>query len=174
MLSYTSTYERLISKKFQKKELEVLKNFGVTFFYNGSIGVILQYWDYILSVEELINECVQIRETLLESSFNIWNCYYILCTDEEKTIETVYAMERETSSFRKYVIRGEIDLKRIPFLDDTIISNPQNPLLPDPLDLSDKLVLDLYSFILRNNGENQKLKKEAIDEALKLVLTERG
>lgn len=146
---------------------------GVVCYKNKYIHVILQNWDNGMTTETIENECRVIRSLLLESGANVWNTYYILCANSESVDDDqAFFIERNSALLRKYVIRLDGDLNRIPFLDDIPVNEIDNPLsLTGSLQDADLIINTLVTEVKKLDGHTTSLNKKQIKDVVNIILS---
>lgn len=162
MEAYVLTNKLLLDLGFSHVINSDLLNIGVKLFTNGLNFVVLQRWENETPARKIILEASLVRDILLRQKLNVWNSYYLLCTGGDRLIdeETIYTIERDSLSIRKFVIRSMADIRRIPFLDDNndtyteLNKNSIDDIEQDPT----------ISYLLKNlrdkEGERKALKKK--------------
>jgi hypothetical protein len=166
---YDLTYTRLHHVGFEEKKEHPLD--GLAWFENGIINVLQQQWDETMTIEMVLEECQRIRDIISKLGENPWNTYYLLCAnnlalDDEK----VYLIEHNSLAIRKYVLRTEIDLNRIPFLDLTeSFQNETNVMGTDNQNITG-IVKEFVEFIIKNDGANVRFSKDEVNIAIHKVL----
>lgn len=173
MEAYNLVYRQLINKGFEECYNSALEVFGVRYYQNNQLSVILQNWDRETTIEEIMDEARKFRDILVRSNTNVWNTYYILCCNHDVEDDTVFFIERDATALRKYLVRTTSDLDRIPFLDSVPVNKVEDPMsVIEDTDEYDKVVYKLLSFIKENNGGNSKLNQKMIEEAITTILEE--
>jgi hypothetical protein len=116
---FNSTNNRLIECGFEPLNLSEIESLG-SVIYKSPINYVVM--KKIHTIKELIDVrayASNIRNILIEiGDINIYNVYLLFCIDFNIEYETFFMIERDTKALRKYVIRKETDLNRIPFLDN--------------------------------------------------------
>ncbi|QWS48360.1 hypothetical protein KPG64_29050 (plasmid) [Bacillus thuringiensis] len=115
MSNFNRVHNRLIQKNFTTLENEEVEREGFSLYVNETISVFLKQIHTELELENIKFYSNQIRLILLEQGKNIYNSYLIICADKEMDYEKFYMIERNNIVLRKYVVRDENDLNRIPF-----------------------------------------------------------
>lgn len=175
MKAYNQTFEKLSKSGFEVIDLPEVFQFGVKSFRNRFLTVILQQWEQTMTAKDIIQETRNIREILLRSNYNAWNTYYLLCSDDDKDIDedTVFFIERDAAALRKYIIRCESDLSRIPFLDWQESSMVRNPItILERADEYGTTIKALLGYIRQKNGQKVRLKQREVEGALTLITGE--
>ncbi|MGE7949462.1 ABC-three component system middle component 1 [Lysinibacillus sp. NPDC093688] len=163
MSNFNIVHNRLIQKNFKELDNADAEKVGFSLYENETISVFLKQIHTELEFENIKFYSNQIRLILLEQSKNIYNSYLVLCTDEEMEYEKFFMIERNNIALRKYVVRDESDLRRIPFLDNTTdegIANPDD--LQETENTSDVKIL--FSLLENYDSKNIKLKDYQIEE----------
>ncbi|MED2013036.1 ABC-three component system middle component 1 [Bacillus wiedmannii] len=162
MNNFNSVHNRLIQKNFKTLENEDVEREGFSLYVNETISVFLKQIHTEIELENIKQYSNQIRLILLEQSKNIYNSYLIICVDKEMDYEKFYMIERNNIVLRKYVVRDESDLNRIPFLDNTIDGDGDNSgaLLETEYTEEVKRILLLLE---QYDGKNIKLKDNQIE-----------
>lgn len=163
MNNFNRVHNRLIQKNFKALENEYLEKIGFSLYENETIKVFLKRLHMELEPDNIKIYSNQIRVFLLEENKNIYNSYLILCIDEEIDYEDFFMIERNSIALRKYVVRDENDLNRIPFLDNIINTNESNP---DNLNESEYVeeVKGVYRCLKQYDSKNVKLKDSEVEE----------
>lgn len=163
MSNFNIVHNRLIQKNFKVLENEDVEKVGFSLYENKTISVFLKQIHTELELENIKFYSNRIRLILLEQNKNIYNSYLILCTDEEMDYEKFFMIERNNIALRKYVVRNESDLNRIPFLDNITDENAKKS---DNLQETEHTgeVRVLYSLLNQYDSKNVKLKDNQIEE----------
>lgn len=106
---------------------------------------------------------------MLDYKLNINNTYLILCTNIKIDYETFFMIERDTKALRKYVIRNEKDLNRIPFLDNTEGSKGESIQMNYEVEENDYLK-EILNYIKENSGQHNKLNTQQIDYSVEMIM----
>ena len=173
MNTYNDTYQRLAMFGFVQKEDEHFVDLGVVWFSNKNINVILEYSDSGTDAQKIKAACLAQRDILLELGVNVWNSYYLLCSNENQfDDEFVYTIEHDPVAMRKYVIRSTNDLRRIPFLDNSSgREQPLHKLTAHQDENLDEVVRSLISFILENEGTEIRFNPQMVQDAICAMMT---
>ncbi|OMF22098.1 hypothetical protein BK133_27180 [Paenibacillus sp. FSL H8-0548] len=176
MQTYEKVYTTINQTGFTQVEHFQFNQLGVVCYTNNQIHVILQNWDDGMSIESVENECQIIRRLLMEIGANIWNSYYILCSTQDNIEDDLaFFIERSSASLRKYVIRLESDLNRVPFLDDIPVKKMDNPVfLTTRLTETDAIISTLLEEVKRLDGHTTSLNRQSIKDVVELILTNEG
>lgn len=170
---YERTYQRLRSMGFQ--ELEEHRIDGLAWFRDGIVDILLQQWDETMSKETVFNECQQAREMLSKRGGNPWNAYYLLCAgDNELNDEEVYLIEHNALIMRKYVVRCEYDLNRVPFLDETRSLAPGTRETRDTTVIVPNIVQRFVNYLAANEGIYVRFSKDEVKVAIQKVMSISG
>lgn len=167
---YKVTFNRLNQLGF--RELKEHTMDGLAWFKDEIVDVFLQQWDETISLETILDECQRSREMIMKMGGNPWNSYYLLCADNDDLEEqNVYLIEHNSLAMRKYVIRSEYDLKRIPFLDmlnvvENIEANRMNIVNGSVSGTAMKFI----EYLIENDGANVRFKKDEVISAINNVL----
>lgn len=173
MQLYDQAYTAINKMGFTEVEHGIFDELGVVCYKNKYIHVILQNRDHGMTIETIENECRVIRNLLLESGANVWNTYYILCANSESVDDDqAFFIERNSALLRKYVIRQESDLNRIPFLDDIPVFKIENPLsLTGSLQDADLIIKTLVTEVRKLDGHTTGLNKTQIKDIVNIILS---
>ncbi|AJH72351.1 hypothetical protein DJ86_1878 [Bacillus cereus ATCC 4342] len=162
MSNFNSVHNRLIQKNFKTLENEDVEREGFSLYVNDTISVFLKQIHTELELENIKLYSNQIRLILLEQSKNIYNSYLIICVDKEMDYEKFYMIERNNIVLRKYVVRDKNDLNRIPFLDNTVDGDGDNPETLQETEYTEE-VKRVLSLLEQYDGKNIKLKDNQIE-----------
>jgi hypothetical protein len=176
MQSYDQAYTSITKMGFSVVQHAKFDELGVVCYRNRYTHVILQNWDSGMTIETIENECQVIRSLLLELGANVWNAYYILCANSESIEDDqAFFIERNSALLRKYVIRLDGDLNRIPFLDDIPVNEIDNPLsLTESLKETDVIINTLVTEVKKLEGHTTSLNKKQIKDVVNLILSYEG
>ncbi|MEB6550959.1 hypothetical protein MXL46_18025 [Heyndrickxia sporothermodurans] len=169
MNNFNLVHNRLIQKNFKALENEEVEKLGFSLYGNETIRVFLKRLHMELELENINIYSNQIRILLLEQSENIYNSYLILCTDEEINYEKFFMIERNNIALRKYVVRDENDLNRIPFLDNTVDKNGGNAENLRETEYNEEVKV-LFSLLKQYDSENIKLKDYQVGEIVNTLM----
>ncbi|WP_100404124.1 ABC-three component system middle component 1 [Bacillus sp. FJAT-42315] len=169
MNNFNVVHNRLIQQNFKALENEEVEKIGFSLYENETIRVFLKRLHMELELEKINIYSNQIRILLLEQSQNIYNSYLILCTDEEISYEKFFMIERNNIALRKYVVRDEKDLNRIPFLDNTVDKNGKNPANLKETEYNEEVKV-LFSLLKQYDSENIKLKDSQVGEIVNTLM----
>ncbi|MDA1771309.1 hypothetical protein PDJ95_07855 [Bacillus cereus] len=172
MNAYEITFKRLMEKGFIKERESVLSHLGVTILKKEHLNVIIQNLDIGMELKDIKEEVIRMREKLHQVQINVWNTYYILCADEQIVDnENLFFIERDSTGLRKYVVKEEEDINRIPFLDNQPVNRIDNPIkIKDSISKNDKTIDFLFNFIEENNGAEQIISDEDINEMIDRIV----
>ncbi|PYE89493.1 ABC-three component system middle component 1 [Bacillus sp. 196mf] len=172
MNAYEITFKRLMEKGFIKERESVLSHLGVTILKKEHLNVIIQNLDIGMELKDIKEEVIRMREKLHQVQINVWNTYYILCADEQIVDnENLFFIERDSTGLRKYVVKEEEDINRIPFLDNQPVNRIDNPIkIKDSMSKNDKTIDFLFNFIEENNGAEQIISDEDINEMIDRIV----
>jgi hypothetical protein len=177
MKAYEITINRLYEKGYAKVDYKDLdEEFGISCFRKEHIFVVLQNWDYGITIDDIKEETLRLRNALHQKRVNVWNSYYLLCVDGQRVDdEMIFFIERESTGIRKYVIRNEDDLSRIPFLDNTPVRKIENPIqFNENINNYGEIVKKLFEYLKEQNGDNEKLDNKKIEQALSYIFDKKG
>lgn len=161
-----------MEKGFIKERESVLSHLGVTILKKEHLNVIIQNLDIGMELKDIKEEVIRMREKLHQVQINVWNTYYILCADEQIVDnENLFFIERDSTGLRKYVVKEEEDINRIPFLDNQPVNRIDNPIkIKDSISKNDKTIDFLFNFIEENNGAEQIISDEDINEMIDRIV----
>lgn len=173
MNMYNQTFKAINNKDFVEIKHTQFDQLGLVCYKNSRIQVVLQKWDNGMTTKTVENDCQIIRNLLLELGENVWNTYYLLCSSSEGIDDDqAFFIERNSVSLRKYVVRYENDLNRIPFLDVTQVNQVDNPLsLTEGLIETDSIISSLLSEVQKRDGAKINLNKNTIKDIVDLTLS---
>ncbi len=169
MSNFNRVHNRLIQKNFKTLENEEVEREGFSLYVNETISVFLKQIHTELELENIKFYSNQIRLILLEQGKNIYNSYLIICADKEMDYEKFYMIERNNIVLRKYVVRDENDLNRIPFLDNTIDEGVNKPDTLQETECTEE-VKRVLSLVKQHDGKNIKLKDNQIEEIVNYLM----
>ena len=109
---------RLIEKGFQSLDLLEIEKLGAVIYRSSINHVVLKKIHTYEEIDEIKTFSSKIRSIQLDEKVNISNTYLLFCITKSIDYETFFMIERDTNALRKYVIRNEMDLNRIIFLDN--------------------------------------------------------
>lgn len=168
--TYEATFRRLEETGFIEKNENAISNMGVALFQKEHLSVIVQNHDLGMEIKDIKEESIRIREKLHQLKINVWNSYYILCSDEEIVQNDLFIIERDSIGLRKYVIKQENDLNRIPFLDNQPVNIINEPIqISDNLIDEDDIIKNLYTFIEQEDGTEIIISNESIKKLIDLI-----
>lgn len=173
MKSFNIVHNRLTEKAFKTLENEDMEKLGFSLYENEKIRVLLKQVHTDLEIENIQLYSNQIRNILLEHSKNIYNTYLIICIDEEIEYEKFFMIERNNIALRKYVIRDEKDLIRIPFLDNITDETENNPKNLNDIEFDIELK-SVFSILEQYDSKNIKLKDYQIEEIVNNLMQGMG
>jgi len=171
--TYGQAYATINKMGFSKIEEARFNPLGVVCYKNTHIHVVLQNWDKGMSIESIGEECRDIRSLLMDMGANVWNAYYLLCSNlDDIDDDLAFFIERNSASLRKYVIRQDGDLNRIPFLDDIKVNKIDNPLsFTESINETDSITSVLLTEVKKVNGHKSNLNKIVIKDVVNLILS---
>lgn len=160
---------RLIKKGFQSMDSLEIEKLGAVIYRSPINHVVLKKIHTYDEIGEIMSFSSKIRSIQLDAKVNISNTYLLFCIMKELDYETFFMIERDTKALRKYVIRNEMDLNRIPFLDDLMNVSK------DGIDIKEKqeenfYLKKIYDFLKIHNGQNNKLDNIAIEESINMII----
>lgn len=161
---YNIAANRLIEKEFNSIECKEIQNIGAVLYQSNINNIILKKIHSVIELSSIKEYSQKIRNIVSNSDFNLFNTYLLICIDmEELDYETFFMIERDTSSLRKYVIRNEMDLNRIPFLDGIKGDQISNLKTQSDIELDDDLK-SIYIFLNEYDGKNKKISTIDIEK----------
>ncbi|WP_016839181.1 ABC-three component system middle component 1 [Ureibacillus thermosphaericus] len=169
MNNFNKVHNRLTEKNFKTLENEAIEKLGFALYENEKIRVLLKQLHTDLELENIQLYSNQIRIFLLEHSKNIYNTYLILCTDEDIDYEKFFMIERNNIGLRKYVVRDENDLNRIPFLDNTVDESENNSKNLNDMEYNPELK-SIFSLLEQYDSKNIKLKDYQVEEIVNTLM----
>lgn len=127
------------------------------------------------SFDEIVQEVIDIRSILVKKNMNIWNTYFLILledTYEENENEyQVYSIERNSQGLRKYVIKNENDLYRIPFVKNDKTSNKEldfDKTINEIINTSDTELNNIFKWLV--NEEDIDIETKLITKIDKLFI----
>jgi hypothetical protein len=173
MNTYNLTYETINDMGFKVLEHHRFVQLGVSCYKYSNIHLILQNWDEGMSSETVEAECHSIRHLLIEMGVNVWNTYFLLCANsDEINDDQAFFIERNSTSLRKFVIRQEYDINRIPFLDKIEVKKVENPVsLIASTNEEDTVISAFLTEIRKINGHTTTLNKKDIKNVVNIILS---
>jgi hypothetical protein len=174
--TYGIAYTAINKMGFSEIEDARFNQLGVVCYKNTHIHVVLQNWDDGMSIESVGTECRVIRSLLMEMGANVWNAYYLLCSSSDDIDDDLaFYIERNSVSLRKYVLRQDVDLNRIPFLDDIMINEIDNPLsFTESINETDSIISVLLTEVKKTDGHKSNLNKTVIKDVVNFILSNEG
>jgi hypothetical protein len=167
---FNYTNNCLIDIGFVPYELDEIQGLGAVIYKTSVNHVVMKK---IHTNEELNNIgsfSTKIRNIMLNEGVNTSNTYLFICVDEPIEYETFFLIERNTTSLRKYVLRNEIDLNRIPFLDikSEEVGNSVGKIKENQE--QNFYLQKVYEFITSHNGYHNKLSTNEIERSVKMII----
>lgn len=168
---FNLTNNRLIEKGFQPYNSLEIEGLGAVIYRSPIKHVVMKKIHTKEELRDIRSYSSKIRNILLDDGVNICNTYLFFCIGEHTDYETFFMIERDTTALRKYVIRNEMDLNRIPFLDilieeievfgeeDIKKRNENNYYLPK-----------IFDFITAHDGHQNKLSPVEIETSIKMII----
>lgn len=166
---YNSINNRLIEKGFKSIESQEIEDLGAVTYRSTINHVVLKKIHTHAELQDIRSFSTKIRNIMLNGNVNINNTYLLFCISGEINYETFYMIERDTRAFRKYVIRNEMDLNRIPFLDN-LIENEKSSINVKSEQEDNFYLLKIFDFLSIHSGQHNKLSKEQIDNSVKKII----
>lgn len=171
---FNFTHNRLIEMEFRPFHIDGIESVGGVVYKSPVNYVVLKKAH---TFEELKNNnayySTEIRTLMLDNKLNINNTYLIICTDINVDYETFFIIERDTKALRKYVIRNENDLNRIPFLDNSVKNTDNNIELV--YESEENIYLqELLNYIREKTHQQNKLSTKQIEDSVKLIMNKVG
>lgn len=173
MNNFNVVHNRLIQKNFKVLQNEEVEKIGFSLYENETTRVFLKQLHTELELENINDYSNQIRILLLDIGENIFNSYLILCADENLDYENFYMIERNNIALRKYVVRYESDLNRIPFLDNIEDLKEDNTNTLKENEYNDEVKF-IHSLLRGYEGEKIKLQDDQIEEIVNTLMQRVG
>ncbi|MDQ0721911.1 histidyl-tRNA synthetase [Paenibacillus sp. W4I10] len=166
---FNTTHNRLLDNGFAvyySKEIEAL---GASFYKSTINNVVLKKLHYDEELSLIRTFSWDLRSILMEGKENIWNTYVLFCVDDEIDFETIYKIERDTKSLRKYAICSELDLNRIPFLDEyrEIKKPTKNDVVVGD---GNEYLKEIIHFIEESDGRQNKLTVDQLNALMNKII----
>lgn len=166
---YNFINNRLIEKGFQSIESQEIEGLGAISYRSTINHVVLKKIHTHSEVEDIRSFSTNVRNIMLNDNVNINNTYLLFCINEKIDYETFFKIERDTIALRKYVIRNEKDLNRIPFLDN-LIENTNVSINVKREQEDNFYLLKIFDFLRTYSGQHNKLSKEQVDTSVKKII----
>lgn len=166
---YNFINNRLIEKGFESINSPEIEDLGAITYKSNINQVVLKKIHILSEVQDIRAFSIKIRNIMINENVNINNTYLLFCTNEKVDYETFFKIERDTSALRKYVIRNEKDLNRIPFLDN-LIENANVSINVKREQEDDFYLLKIFDLLRTYSGQHNKLSKEQIDTSVKKII----
>jgi hypothetical protein len=166
---FNATHNRLLENGFEVFDMEEIEKLGASIYKSAVHNVVLKKLHYSEEIGLIKSFSMEIRSILMESKENIWNTYLLYCIGSEIDFETNYKIERDTKALRKYAICSELDLNRVPFLDEfRAIKKP----VKNEVTLEDgsEYLQEIIHFLQESNGKQNKLSSDQLDGLMKRIL----
>lgn len=172
MDTFNFTNNRLIEKGFKPTESQEIEKLGAVTYSSPINHVVLKKIHTHEQLLDIRSYSTDIRNIILNEKLNINNTYLLFCINEEIDYETFFLIERDTRSLRKYVIRNEKDLNRIPFLDNIKVNENVNINIEKEKgeEEDNYYLLKVFDFLTENSGQHNKLSKEQIESSVKMII----
>lgn len=166
---FNTTHNRLLENGFEAHDIEEIRKLGASFYKSPINNVVLKKLHYNEEISLIKIFSQEIRTILMKGKENIWNTYLLFCIDNEIDSETNYRIERDTNALRKYAICSDLDLNRIPFLDNFRVIN--KPIKNDVTSEEESEYLqEIIGFLQESDGKQNKLSVDQVDELTKKIL----
>lgn len=166
---FNATHNRLLENNFEVYEMEGISRLGASFYKSSINNVVLKKLHYNEEISLIKSDSSEIRSILVENRENIWNTYVLFCISDGIDFETNYKIERDTKALRKYAICSELDLDRIPFLDNyRVIKKP----IKNDVTLEDEsgYLQEIIHFLQENDGKQNKLTADQLNNLTNKIL----
>lgn len=166
-------HNRLENKSFSlvSEENSIISELGLSFYQHSIFKVLVYKTDHI-DLEKVKTVAFKVRNFFLSKDYNVWNTYFLICTNEELEKEMVYVIERDTAALRKYVIQNENDLNRIPFLDEVTPNNESHIFDEEQnIHLKNSYVQLVYSYLKSTDVRDTPLGSEEITQVVQNILS---
>ncbi|MGU3397251.1 ABC-three component system middle component 1 [Priestia sp. D51] len=166
---FNSTNNRLIEKGFESIDLLEIENLGAVTYKSSINYVVMKKIHNHQELKNIKSYAAEIRNILLSQKINIWNAYLFFCVSENINYETFFMVERDTKSLRKYVIRNDLDLDRIPFIDNHIGYKKIDPNVTTNSEENPYLTR-IFDFITTHNGRQNKFSPTEVEASIKMII----
>ncbi|SHK93578.1 ABC-three component system middle component 1 [Shouchella rhizosphaerae] len=166
---FNATHNRLLENGFEVFDIKEIEKLGASFYKSSINNVVLKKLHYSKEINLIKSFSMEIRSILLEGKENIWNTYLLFCFGSEIDFETNYKIERDTKALRKYAISSELDLNRVPFLDEfRVIKKP----IKNEVTLEDESIYlqEIIHFLQESDGKHNKLSLDQLDVLMNKLL----
>lgn len=166
---YNTINNRLIEKGFKSFDSPEIEDLGAVTYRSFINHVVLKKIHTHAELQDIRSYSTNIRNIMLNDNVNINNTYLLFCINEKINYETFFMIERDTRALRKYVIRNEKDLNRIPFLDN-LIENAKGSINVKKEQEDNFYLLKIFDLLTAYSGQHNKLSKEQIDTSVKMII----
>ncbi|MFC4306223.1 ABC-three component system middle component 1 [Cohnella boryungensis] len=166
---FNATHNRLLENGFDVYDVKEIENLSATFYKSSVNNVVLKKLHYSEEISSIKTFTMEIRSILLEGNENIWNTYLLFCLGSEIDLETNYKIERDTKALRKYAICSELDLNRVPFLDEfRLIKKP----IKNEVTLNDEseYLQEIIRLLQESDGKQNKLSVVQLDVLINKII----
>jgi hypothetical protein len=167
---FNFTNNRLIEMGFEPCELIEIEELGAVSYRSHTHHVVMKKIHTNEELDNIKSFSTKVWNIMLGERVNICNTYLLICTDKPIDYETFFVIERDTTALRKYVIRNEKDLNRIPFLDDVTDDEANNEEEIKEHQNENVYLQKVYEFITSHNGHHTKLDTEEIETSVKMII----
>lgn len=166
-------HNRLENKSFSlvSTDNSIISELGLSLYQHSIYKVIVFKTEHI-DLERVKTVAFRVRNFFLSQDYNVWNTYLLICSNEELEKGMVYEIERDTAALRKYVIRNESDLNRIPFLDE-VTQNNESAIFDEEqnIHLKNKYVQLVYSHLKSTEGRDKPFGNGEIVQVVNNILS---
>jgi hypothetical protein len=167
---FNFTNNRLIEKGFEPYDSLEIEGLGAVTYRSSINHVVMKKIHTNEELRDIKSYSTKIRNIMLDERVNICNTYLFFCIGERTDYETFFMIERDTTALRKYVIRNEMDLNRIPFLD--ILTEDSKIFVEDIKKNQEEnfYLPKIFDFITSHNGNHNKLSPVEIETSVKMII----
>lgn len=166
---FNATHNRLLKNGFEVHDIDEIEKMGASLYKSTVNNVILKKLHHVEEVNLVKSFSMNLRSILMDRNENVWNTYLLFCMDNEIDFEINYKIERDTNVLRKYAICNELDLNRIPFLDEfREIKKP----VKEAVEIAEgnNYLQEIVNYLKENDGQQNKLSINQVDELIDRII----
>ncbi|MEE4571022.1 ABC-three component system middle component 1 [Paenibacillus jamilae] len=166
---FNSTHSRLLENDFSVIEIEQIEKMSAVLYKSSIHNVIVKKIHNTEEMKSIRSLSLNIRSIMLDYKENVWNTYLLFCIADEIDFETNYKIERDTIALRKYAICSELDLNRVPFLDEfREIKKPVKNIIE--IEEGNEYLKTIINYLETNDGQRNKLNVNQINVVTKKII----
>jgi hypothetical protein len=166
---FNSTHNRLVENGFSAIEIHDIERMSAVLYKSNIHNVIVKKIHNNEELKAIKSYSINIRNVMLDNKDNVWNTYLLFCIENNIDFETAFKIERDTRALRKYAIRSELDLDRVPFLDKLReIKKPVKNVVE--INEGDVYLKTIIDYLTAHDGQQNKLTANQIDAATKKII----